>query len=55
MPQDLKIFGKRVLFLGAHPDDIEIGAGALIAKLVNVCEVMVSLSLTTRRIQRYGV
>ena len=40
MLQDLKIHGKRVLFLGAHPDDIEIGAGALIAKIVDQCEVL---------------
>lgn len=40
MPQDLKIFGKRVLFIGAHPDDIEIGAGALISKIGPLCEVM---------------
>ncbi len=40
MVQDLKIYGKRVLFLGAHPDDIEIGAGALIAKIVDQCEVL---------------
>ena len=40
MFQDLKIFGKRVCFIGAHPDDIEIGAGALIAKIVDQCEVM---------------
>jgi len=26
-------FGQRVLFLGAHPDDIEIGCGALIAQI----------------------
>ena len=40
MVQDLKIYGKRVLFLGAHPDDIEIGAGALIAKIADQCEVL---------------
>ena len=40
MVQDLNIYGKRVLFLGAHPDDIEIGAGALIAKIVHQCEVL---------------
>ena len=40
MFQDLKIYGKRVCFIGAHPDDIEIGAGALIAHIVDHCEVL---------------
>jgi len=30
----MNFFGKKVLFLGAHPDDIEIGCGALIHHLV---------------------
>jgi len=33
-------YGKRVCFIGAHPDDIEIGAGALISNLGNRAEVM---------------
>ncbi len=38
--QDLTFFGQRVLFLGAHPDDIELGCGALIAHIVNQTEVL---------------
>ena len=32
-------YGKRLLFIGAHPDDIEIGAGALIAHTVNQTDI----------------
>ncbi len=32
-------FGKRVCFLGAHPDDIEIGSGALIAQIADQTEI----------------
>lgn len=36
----MNFFGKRVLFLGAHPDDIEIGCGALIHNIVNKTEIL---------------
>lgn len=36
----MNFFGKRVLFLGAHPDDIEIGCGALIHQIVNRTEIL---------------
>ena len=35
----MKFYGKRVLFLGAHPDDIELGCGALIHHISRLSEV----------------
>jgi N-acetylglucosamine malate deacetylase 1 len=37
---DLSFYGKRVLFIGAHPDDIELGAGALIAHIAGETEIL---------------
>jgi LmbE family N-acetylglucosaminyl deacetylase len=39
MNQDMLFFGKKILFIGAHPDDIEIGAGALISHIVNLTDI----------------
>ncbi len=33
-------FGRRLLFLGAHPDDIELGCGALLAGISDSTEVL---------------
>ena len=33
MKSDMLFYGQRALFLGAHPDDIEIGCGALISHI----------------------
>ena len=40
MNHDLTFYGRRVFFIGAHPDDIEIGAGALIAHIVEQADVL---------------
>lgn len=34
------LFGRKVLFLGAHPDDIELGCGALLAHIVDMTDVL---------------
>lgn len=39
MNHDMTFFGKRVCFIGAHPDDIEIGCGALIAHIKDKTEI----------------
>ena len=36
----MNFYGKRVLFLGAHPDDIELGCGALIHHIVKQTDVL---------------
>lgn len=36
----MKFYGRKVLFLGAHPDDIELGCGALLARIVPHADVL---------------
>ncbi len=36
----MNFFGKKVLFLGAHPDDIELGCGALLHHIVKQTNVL---------------
>lgn len=36
----MNFYGKHVLFLGAHPDDIELGCGALLHHIVNQTDVL---------------
>ncbi|MGH2581882.1 MAG: PIG-L deacetylase family protein [Anaerolineales bacterium] len=33
-------YGKKVVFIGAHPDDIELGCGAFIAHIAGQCEIL---------------
>jgi N-acetylglucosamine malate deacetylase 1 len=39
MKNDISFHGKRVCFIGAHPDDIELGAGALVAHITPLAEI----------------
>ena len=40
MNQSMYFYGKRIFFLGAHPDDIELGCGALIAQISQKSEIL---------------
>jgi len=40
MNHDMTFYGKRVCFIGAHPDDIELGCGALIAHICQQTQVL---------------
>ena len=35
----MHFYGKKVLFLGAHPDDIELGCGALLSNIADKAEI----------------
>ena len=35
----MQFYGKKVCFIGAHPDDIELGCGALIARIAGKTDV----------------
>lgn len=39
MNQSLLFYGKSILFLGAHPDDIELGCGAFIAHIAKQSDI----------------
>ena len=39
MSHNLSIYGKRIFFIGAHPDDIELGCGALISNIGSQSEI----------------
>jgi LmbE family N-acetylglucosaminyl deacetylase len=40
MNGDMLFYGKKVFFIGAHPDDIELGAGALISHISQQTEIL---------------
>jgi LmbE family N-acetylglucosaminyl deacetylase len=40
MNHAMNFFGRKVCFIGAHPDDIELGCGALIAHVAKKAEVV---------------
>ena len=40
MNHAMNFFGRKVCFIGAHPDDIELGCGALIAHIAKKTEVV---------------
>lgn len=40
MTSDMLFYGRKVCFIGAHPDDIELGCGALIAHIASETDVL---------------
>ena len=37
--QNMTVYGRSLLFLGAHPDDIELGCGAFISDMVGKADI----------------
>jgi len=48
MAEEMLFYGRRVCFIGAHPDDIELGCGALIAHIKDQTDVL-CLTLSDNR------
>jgi len=49
-------YGKKVLFIGAHPDDIELGCGALLSNIADKAEILcVTLSDNQRNPAHAGL
>lgn len=40
MNHDMLFYGQKVCFIGAHPDDIELGCGALISHIAQMTDVL---------------
>lgn len=40
MNHDMSFYGRKICFIGAHPDDIELGCGALIAHIAPKTELL---------------
>jgi N-acetylglucosamine malate deacetylase 1 len=40
MKNDMLFYGRKVCFIGAHPDDIELGCGALIAHIAGQTDIL---------------
>ena len=36
---NMKLYGKKIIFIGAHPDDIELGCGAFIANIFQKADI----------------
>ncbi len=45
---------KRVMFIGAHPDDIEIGAGGMICQLINCGTEVLGIDITDGELTPMG-
>ena len=52
LKKNMTFYGKSLLFLGSHPDDIELGCGALLADLIGQADVFCMTFSITKKIRR---